>query len=417
MSLLSRAVVRSTIVKTVADAIDKTAEEVEAQADANFSDDLGMTSVQIFPIISDLEDQLDTAIDFSAFIAEATSVNAAVDYVSGLVNAEDDGTEAKAAPEAAEPEAAEPAAAAEPAPTAAEPATTPEGKKIYCGEPYEDPRCADNCHAVTLDNGVDLPYVEFGEENEEVIVSGAAYFITFNTFLKDLAKDYHVYGFIMRSGHTDEGVPAEIYDEEGDIHWTRQWGKDIYEATQKLGLKQFNYVGKCHGVMPGYWLLRNHPETLLSLVSISQSMHAVPADSDMWNKLQKEEGPNFSLRTMRKKEGLALKAKEVQTIGLNIGRQDPKDNYWGSHAEAVCDSPEEVQELLLNNTVPMFYMFATDDILYNDFHTANVWAMENTAHSRSVILQGERHLFEMDIPHKMAWETLRFLEWTKLADE
>ena len=413
MGAANIAAVRNIVVKSVADAINKTTEEVAAQADASFSDDLGMTSVQIFPIISDLEDQLDADIDFASFLAQATSVNKTVDFVAGLLGVED--SEPAEEAEAGSDEAEAPAEAA--SCSACGCAETAEGKKIYRGEPYEDVRCAENCHAVTLDNGVDLPYVEFGEENEEVIVSGAAYFITFNTFLKDLAKKYHVYGFIMRSGHTDEGVPAEIYDEDGDIHWTRQWGKDIYEATQKLGLTKFNYVGKCHGVMPGYWLLRNHPETLLSLVSISQSMHAVPADSDNWNRLQREEGANFSLRTMRKKEGLALKAKEVATIGVNIGRQDPKDNYWGSHAEAVCDSPEEVQQLLLNNKVPMFYMFATDDILYNDFHTANVWAMENTANSRSVILQGERHLFEMDIPHKMAWETLAFLDWVKLADE
>ena len=288
-------------------------------------------------------------------------------------------------------------------------------KKIYCGEPYEDVRCAENCHCVTLSNGYDLPYVEFGEENDEIIVTGAPYYMTFNTVMKDLAQDYHVYGFIIRNA-TNEG-PAEVFDEDGDIFWTRQWGLDFYDAVTKLGLTKFTYLGKCIGVQPGYWFLKNHPEMLNALVSISQSIHAVEQDADDWNRLQKEDGPMFSVRCMRKKEGLVLKAKEAQTIGMTPGRAaGTKANYYGSHAELQCDSLDEVKELLENNTVPMLYMFPTDDILYQDFHTANIWAAEHTAHSRTVLLQGERHLYEMDIPHKLAWEVKKFMEWKDMPD-
>lgn len=284
---------------------------------------------------------------------------------------------------------------------------------IYCGEAYEDKRVAKNCHAVTLDSGVTLPYIELGEENSEVLVTGAAYFITFNQVLDDLAKDYHVYGFIMRSA-ADPDEPGEVFDEDGDVLWTRQWGMDLYNATQKLGLDQFHYVGKCMGVQPGYWLLRNHPEVLLSFSSISQTMHCVDADADNWNRLQKEEGDKFSLRTMRKKSGFALKAQEVATIGMNPGMASgSKANLYGSHAELNCDSREECIELLKNNEVPMFYLFPTDDILYTDFQSANLWAFNNTKNSRTVLLQGERHLFEMDIPHTLAHEVLCFLDGLK----
>ena len=175
-----------------------------------------------------------------------------------------------------------------------------EEKKIYCGEPYEDVRCSEACHCVTLTNGVDLPYVEFGEENEEVIVTAAPYFMTFNAFMKDLAEQYHVYGFIIRTASAGGDQPAEVFDEDGDIFWTRQWSLDLYDALTKLGIDKFTYVGKCIGVQPGYGLFVNHPEMLEGFVSISQTMHAVPDDEDNWNKLQKEEGANFSLRLCRK---------------------------------------------------------------------------------------------------------------------
>ena len=300
-----------------------------------------------------------------------------------------------------------------------------EEKKIYCGEPWEDPRCAENCHVVTLDNGIDLPYVEFGEENEEVVVSGAGYFITFNTFLKDLAKKYHVYGFIMRQDQIKEAagepVVAEEYAADGGVCWTRQWGKEVYEAAQKLGLERYRYVGKCHGVMPGWWIWRNHPEALISFASISQTMHVCEQDRDDWNRLQREDPTAFTLNTMRKKENFAIKAQETATVGFNIGRDGKqvdmrRGNMMGTHTEYICDSYDEAQELLLHNEVPILYLFPTNDILYSDFETANQWAFKNTARSRTVLLQGERHLFEMDIPHRMAFEVLTFFDWAELPD-
>ena len=394
------------IISEVAAATNKSTEEVAAVADSSFVDDLGMTSLEIFPLISKLEDEFDIEIDFADFLSKAGSVNAAVAFVDSLRE-----PEVEAAAPAAVAAAAPAAEAAAPAVEAAN-----DGKKVYCGEPYEDPRCAENCHCVTLSNGVNMPYVEFGEENDEVIVTTAPYFITFNSFLKDLAEQYHVYGFIIRSaGDLDQ--TAEVFDEDGDVFWTRQWGLDLYDATQKLGLTKFAYLGKCIGVQAGYGLVVNHPELLTAFVSISQTMHAVPEDADEWNRLQKEEGASFSLRLCRHKEGLVLKAKEAQAVKITPGRQaGTKDNYYGSHAELHCDSLEEVQELLENTTIPFLYMFPTEDILYQDFHSANIWAAEHTRGARTVILQGEKHLFEVDIPKKMAWEVKRFMEWKELPD-
>lgn len=275
---------------------------------------------------------------------------------------------------------------------------------------------AENCKAVTLDNGREMIYCEFGEENEEVIVTGAFYFHTFNKFLKELAKKYRVVGFVMRTSGD-----GEIFDKDGDVNWTRQWGEEIYQATQKLGLEKFHFVGKCHGIMPGWYMMKEHPEVLLSMSSISQSLHAYEQDKDDWTAKQKELGPKFMLQALKRHDLLPEKVKEAQlvqstgTVGANP--VDPKVGYYGSHAEEICDSYEEVKEFIKTIKTPVLHLYPTDDILYWDFKTANEAAMYEVPGAKTVLLQGERHLLEMDIPKLMAREVMFFIEGTKLERE
>ena len=55
-------------------------------------------------------------------------------------------------------------------------------------------KVAKNCKSVFLDNGVEITYTEFGEENEEIIISSAIYIHTWSPVLEELGKKYHVYG-------------------------------------------------------------------------------------------------------------------------------------------------------------------------------------------------------------------------------
>lgn len=287
------------------------------------------------------------------------------------------------------------------------------------GEAYEDVRVAENCKKVTLDSGTVLPYCEFGEENEEVIVTGAVYFITFNEYLKALAKKYHVYGFIMRIG--EDGTETEK-NPDGSVNWTRQWGKEVYEATQKLGLSQFHFVGKCHGVMPGWYMAAEHPEVLSSIVSISSSLHCAPRDDSQWSKRQKEDGPKFALAMMNKKANLVKKAAEAKTVG-NTGFQGEgalaaMAKYGEESEQVFYGDYEKCKELLGKIKFPICYIFAQNDLLYYDWKTAHEYAMYHSAGKyKFVMLGGEVHLMEMDMPVKLASETLYFLEQTKMKYE
>ena len=288
---------------------------------------------------------------------------------------------------------------------------------LKAGEPYEDIRVAENCKQVTLDNGTIIPYCEFGEENDEIIVTGAVYFITFNDYLKEVAKDYHVYGFIMRIG--ENGTETEL-NPDGTVNWVRQWGLETYQAMQKLGIEKFHYNGKCHGVMPGWYLAVEHPEVLLSLTSISASFHCCPQDQDQWTERQKTEGPAFAVAQMRKKENLVKKAAEAKAVG-NTGFQGSAALVamakYGSHSEEVFYGDlEKCKEWYAGLQIPVCYIFAVEDVLYYDFKTSNEYVMYHTNNGKFVMLDNERHLMEMDIPVKLAFECKSFLAGLKLDD-
>lgn len=103
--------------------------------------------------------------------------------------------------------------------------------------------------AIKLANGAELTYCERGESNEEIVIMPGFFFYTFMPMLEGLAERYHVYGVIMRF----DG-PGDELNEDGSINWTRQWGKDIYDFCQAMGIQQYIHFGKCHGSVPGWYM-------------------------------------------------------------------------------------------------------------------------------------------------------------------
>ncbi|MBP3399633.1 MAG: alpha/beta hydrolase [Erysipelotrichaceae bacterium] len=280
-----------------------------------------------------------------------------------------------------------------------------------------DKRVAVECEAVKLESGYELPYFELGKENEKTVVVGGFYFYTFMDFVNELAKKYHVYAIVMRQ----EGS-GELFDADGDINWAKQWGKDIYEVTQELGVEKFHYVGKCHGAIPGYWLIKEHPECVESFVSIGSTPHVVPQDQNRWLEGAANEGPAFMLKALKSHHRLPEKVAEMQAIGVSVGNNAGVNNavaasklaYYGAHTEGVFDNDyEAVKQFIREIKTPIMYLFGTDDILYYDYKNANDYAVFNTPNAKTVYLQGERHLMEMDCADKLAYEIRCFIESLK----
>lgn len=71
---------------------------------------------------------------------------------------------------------------------------------------------------------------------------------------------------------------------------------------------------------------------------------------------------------------------------------------------------EECDEALKNLTVPVGYCFGTIDPLLQDYWESNLYAIMNTKGARTVILEGECHLMELDAPDRMAAEVFAFID-------
>ena len=280
--------------------------------------------------------------------------------------------------------------------------------KLFIDKKMEANKIKGEAKSLVLDNGIELTYCELGKENKEVIISGAFYFHTFLPVLEELAEKYHVYGIVMRM----DGEITERTAEDGN-NWPRQWGKDIWEFTQKMDIEKFHYVGKCHGTLPGWYITRNHPEALLSFGSFFLTPHVMEANGRYWmGLLESGKAKEAMMIAMRKPEtGLKKKMEEVAALG-DIA-SNPEAMLQAERAELIWDNVEEVKKTLLNMTIPVDYLFGTKDPLFDDWWDNNFWVMMNTKGARSVILEGERHLMELDCAERVAQEAMMFIDESK----
>ena len=259
-----------------------------------------------------------------------------------------------------------------------------------------------------LDNEIELTYCERGEKNSEVIICGAFFFHTFMPVIEKLAEKFHVYGVIMRF----DGESTEK-NSDGSTNWSRQWGSDVYNFAKKLNLQKFHYVGKCHGTVPGWYLVKNYPEMLQSFSSFFLAPHTKNQNSNQWFELlMKKDLTAMMSAALRKPEtGTPKKMAEMATVGKVDATIIPK--YAANFVENIWSSNEECVEFLKKNEIPIEYLFGSDDLFFQDHFDSNIFAMMNTKNSRSIILSGERHFMEIDCPERIANEIEIFIEESK----
>ncbi|MBQ6976097.1 MAG: alpha/beta hydrolase [Selenomonadaceae bacterium] len=262
--------------------------------------------------------------------------------------------------------------------------------------------------SLILDSGIELTYCERGEKNSEIIITGAFFFHTFMPVIEKLAEKFHVYGVIMRF----DGESTEK-NSDGSTNWSRQWGSDIYNFAKKLNLSKFHYVGKCHGTVPGWYLVKNYPEMLQSFSSFFLAPHTKNQNSNQWFELlMKKDLTAMMSAALRKPEtGTPKKMAEMATVGKVDATIIPK--YAANFVENIWSSNEECVEFLKKNELPIEYLFGSEDLFFQDHFDSNIFAMMNTKNSRSIILAGERHLMEIDCPERVANEVLNFIEESK----
>ena len=262
--------------------------------------------------------------------------------------------------------------------------------------------------SLILDSGIELTYCECGEKNSEIIITGAFSFHTFMPVIEKLAEKFHVYGVIMRF----DGESTEK-NSDGSTNWSRQWGSDVYNFAKKLNLSKFHYVGKCHGTVPGWYLVKNYPEMLQSFSSFFLAPHTKNQNSNQWFELlAKKDLTAMMSAALRKPEtGTTKKMAEMATVGEVDATIIPK--YAANFTENIWSSNEECIEFLKKNEIPIEYLFGSEDLFFQDHFDSNIFAIMNTKNARTVILGGERHLMEIDCPERVANEVLNFIEESK----
>ncbi|MBR3160197.1 MAG: alpha/beta hydrolase [Atopobiaceae bacterium] len=72
--------------------------------------------------------------------------------------------------------------------------------------------------------------------------------------------------------------------------------------------------------------------------------------------------------------------------------------------------------------MPVRYLFGSEDPVFADHLDSSIWAIQNTRHARVVLLNGEKHLMEIDCPERVAQECIDFFEsaktdWSAEEDE
>lgn len=256
-----------------------------------------------------------------------------------------------------------------------------------------------------LDNGAELTYCERGEQNNEVLITGAFYFHTFMPVVEQLAKRYHVYGVVMRF----DG-PVDLFEPDGTPHWGRQWGKDIYDFAVKMGIPRFHYLGKCHGTIPGWWLFKNHPEMLIDFCSFFMAPHLKGQNANSWFSLMGSGDLSAMMSAaLRKPEsGLPKKMEEMKSIGTSAN--SPAVPKYACAPEKIWDSLEECERDLRAATVPVGYMFGSEDPLLGDYLDSTMYAWKVTHGCHFTVLNGEKHLMELDTPERVADEAFAFIE-------
>jgi len=76
------------LINDIADVFMLDKDYVESHPELNFREDLVANSMQYFPIITALEEELKIDIDFHEFQNEARTIELAIDYVLTLYNAQ-----------------------------------------------------------------------------------------------------------------------------------------------------------------------------------------------------------------------------------------------------------------------------------------------------------------------------------------
>jgi pimeloyl-ACP methyl ester carboxylesterase len=249
-------------------------------------------------------------------------------------------------------------------------------------------------------HGVEISYVEFGQENEEVLIMGGYYFITFVPMLKALAKKYHVFGVVMR---LDDKQPVSERAGDGLPNWKKQWVIDFYEFIKAIGITKFTYLGKCHGTFPFWDLMEQHGDMVTTAILLSPVSGGPTAAFLAQQRLMMTDSIKaFVEQIVRKPENIEKKIQEMMSVDSRAIGITP--HQFGLEGK----SDGEMKAIFQSIKIPVLIISASEDSML-DFAFLQL-LYSNIKGCKVVLFEGEKHLFEMDIPEKIADEVFLFVD-------
>ena len=98
----------------------------------------------------------------------------------------------------------------------------------------------------------------------------------------------------------------------------------------------------------------------------------------------------------------------MESIG-NVS--NPAILTYGGFAEKLWDNDiQAIEQTLRNTNVKIGYLFGSEDPLFLDHYDSNMYLPFITKGCHFTILQGEKHLMELDCPDRVANEAFFFIE-------
>jgi pimeloyl-ACP methyl ester carboxylesterase len=261
---------------------------------------------------------------------------------------------------------------------------------------------------MVLESGGEITYYELGKENKEVAIMGEFYFQTFWPLVEGFAKKYHIYAICLRA----DGAGLNRLAADGEIIWPDCWADDIYGFCKQKGIKKFTYIGKCHGSTPGWSILYEHPEMLtafacISLMPLSRIPQPLDPERAELIRLNMYDKAAFVQHMVRKPESVEKKLAEMNSFaGGNERVMKSKHRMPLEHIK----TDEELYEFFKNIKTPMLLMYGTDDAGYTKNIGMYLQMTMLIKGLKSVLYQGEKHFFELDIPEKIIGDVLLWAE-------
>ena len=106
--------------------------------------------------------------------------------------------------------------------------------------------------------------------------------------------------------------------------------------------------------------------------------------------------------------GLPKKMAEMKSIGNSAS--SPAEPLYASAPDKIWDSLEQCENDLRNAIVPVGFMFGSEDPLMADYWDSNMYIWKVVKGCHFTILQGEKHLMEIDCPERVADEAFTFID-------